>query len=257
MSDLDLSNPYDPDQFPKPREEARVPPPPVRNADEAAKPPAPADSGAGKPPAAVPPASPAGPVPWKAAASSVPKLRQQPAALPESAASEGEFQGFAQDRMSTSGTSAIGEDWEDAPESRAGARTSPLSAALPLWEEWLERVRALPRQVVIGVGAGLLVVVLAFMFIPHGERSIPLSKIRQHPEAYDGRTVKVQGRAGETFHVGGSYVFNLQQGRDTIVVYSQTRHPGLHERVEAKGMVSIGYLDGAPRLALFEQSQTP
>jgi len=110
----------------------------------------------------------------------------------------------------------------------------------------------------IGVAGAILigVVVSSFLFT-RGEPSIPLAKIRQHPEAFDGRLVKVQGRAGETFIVGGNYVFDLRQGRDTIVVYSHTRRPSLHERVQATGTVSIGYLDGAPRLALFESPQTP
>jgi hypothetical protein len=103
----------------------------------------------------------------------------------------------------------------------------------------------------------LLAAIVFSFLLPHGAGSIPLARIRQHPEAYDGRLVKVQGRAGETFTVGGSFVFDLRQGRDTIVVYSRTRRPSLHERVEATGTVSIGYLDGAPRLALFEQPQTP
>jgi hypothetical protein len=111
---------------------------------------------------------------------------------------------------------------------------------------------------VIGTGAGVLLVAALFAFlVPHGPASIPLARIRQHPEAYDGRVIKVEGRAGETFSVGGNFVFDLRQGRDTIVVYSRTRRPSLHERVEATGLVSIGYLDGAPRLALFEEPQTP
>jgi hypothetical protein len=57
--------------------------------------------------------------------------------------------------------------------------------------------------------------------------------------------------------MGASYVFNLRQGRDTIVVYSRTRRPRLHETVRATGIVSIGYLDGAPRVALFEQDEQP
>ena len=112
---------------------------------------------------------------------------------------------------------------------------------------------------VFGVGIAILLAAAGCSFlIPHGgSRAFRSRGIRQHPEAYDGRVVKVQGRAGETFSVGGNYVFDLRQGRDTIVVSSRTRRPSLHERVEATGMVSIGYLDGAPRLALFEEPQTP
>jgi len=242
MSDLDSSNPYDPDGFQDEKPSAPVPLRPLSSADEiAAAPPV--------PPRQTPPAPPAPATPWKAAASSIPKLRQQPAALPEAAA--GEFPGFAQDAPAASG-----EEWAGDEGAEPGSPT-PLSAELPLWEAWLERARALPRPVVIGVGAGVLLLAIVFTFIPRGMGSIPLARIRQHPEAFDGRVVKVQGRAGETFTVGGSFVFDLRQGRDTIVVYSRTRHPSLHERVEATGTVSIGYLDGAPRLALFEEQPTP
>ena len=262
MSDLDLSNPFDPDQFPsEPRKPASLPLRPLSNADEIASAPAPPPSASGAPaPAAATPPEPAtGPVTWKAAASSVPKLRQQPASLPDPAA-DGEFPGFAQDALPARSASAIGEAWDEgaAPGGRHGTPTSPLAAALPLWEAGLERLRSVPRPVVIGVGGAVLVAAVVFSFLlPHGEASISLAKIRQHPEAFDGRVVNVRGRAGETFTVGGSYVFDLRQGRDTIVVYSHTQHPSLHERVSAKGTVSIGYLDGAPRLALFEQPETP
>jgi len=271
MSDFEFSNPYDPDGY---QDEKKPSEPegfkPLSSADEiASAPPAahrPLPGRAVTPPGPVPPepvppapaAAPesaaGGPVPWKAAASSVPKLRQQPAPVPEPAAADAEFAGFTQDAIS-------GADYGEGDAARSGAQASarsPLSAELPLWEAWLERARALPRPVVIGVAAGVLVVAALFAFvIPHGPASISLARIRQHPEAYDGRIIKVEGRAGETFTVGGSYVFDLQQGRDTIVVYSRTRRPSLHERVEATGTVSIGYLDGAPRLALFEEPQTP
>jgi hypothetical protein len=100
-------------------------------------------------------------------------------------------------------------------------------------------------------------VLLVFVLRPGEHASVSLSRIRQHPEVFDGRLVAVRGEAGETFSIGGSYVFNLRQGRDTIVVYSRTRRPSLHENVRATGTVSIGYLDGVPRVALFEESPTP
>lgn len=265
MSDLEFSNPFDPDGYQDEKKPAEpVPFKPLSSADEitavppvihrppperAAAPPAPASPA----PAPAPPApesAPDRPAPWKAAASSVPRLRQQPAQLPEPVSSEAEFQGFTQDAISAA-------DYADESGAEAGPR-SPLSAELPLWEAWLERARALPRPVVIGTAAAVLVVAALFAFLlPHGPASTSLARIRQHPEAYDGRVIKVEGRAGETFSVGGNFVFDLRQGRDTIVVYSRTRRPSLHERVTATGTVSIGYLDGAPRLALFEEPQTP
>jgi hypothetical protein len=261
MSDLDFSNPYDPDGYQDEKEPSEpVPFKALSSAEEIASARPALSRPLEKSPSAPEPApradtpgpAPEPPATWKAAASSIPKLRQQPASLPDPGSGETEFPGFAQD--------AIGAEYGDAamtPGRAAGAR-SPLSAELPPWEAWLERARALPRPVVLGVAAAVLGVAVLFAFLlSHGPASIPLARIRQHPEAYDGRVVKVEGRAGETFSVGGNYVFDLRQGRDTIVVYSRTRRPSLHERVEATGMVSIGYLDGAPRLALFEEPQTP
>ena len=277
MSDLEFSNPFDPEDFsqekrdpapfrplrasdeipaaPPPASRPPVPRPPAANPGE----PAPAASDAQESPGAASP-DPGRPVPWKAAASSVPKLRQQPALPPEAPAGEPAFQGFTQDEIGGPG-GALGDSFgadETAGPANAPRKTSPLTAELPLWEAGLERIRAVPRSILIGapVAVAAIVALISFL-VPHGPASIPLARIRQHPEAYDGHTVKVEGRAGETFTVGGNFVFDLRQGRDTIVVYSRTRRPSLHERVEATGMVSIGYLDGAPRLALFEEPQTP
>lgn len=251
MSDLEFSDPYDPDEFehrPVPR--AAPPAPPARDAADA-------------PPPQPPPAGEAGghAVPWKAAASSVPRLRQQPVTL-EPAATEGSFQGFAQDSIPGHESTPIGE----LPGRSAGAGfdDGPLGPPRPMavkprfWDAWLDPVRALPLPVALGGCAVLLlVVVLAFVLSPREQASVSLSRILQHPEAFDGRQVAVSGRAGETFSIGGSYVFNLRQGRDTIVVYSRTRRPAPNESVRATGTVSIGYLDGAPRVALLEEPPTP
>ena len=261
MSDLELTNPYDPDAYQSgprvPDAPRAVPHPPARPATDAASPPPP------PPPQVAPPADKAGdpPAPWKAAASSVPKLRQQPVSH-EPAATEGSFQGFAQDEMPTRGPAMISEpprpDAEAGLDDDLGVPARPLAVVPPVWEVWLERLRALPPAVAFGGCAVLLLaVVLAFVLRPGEQGSVSLSRIRQHPEAFDGRRVAVRGRAGETFSIGGNYVFNLRQGRDTIVVYSRTRRPSLHEDVRATGTVSIGYLDGAPRVALFEEPPAP
>jgi hypothetical protein len=127
-----------------------------------------------------------------------------------------------------------------------------------MWELWLERVRALPMPLVLGAGAVLaLALVLFFALRPADQATVSLARIRQHPEAYDGQVVAVSGRAGEAFSIGGSYVFNLCQGRDTIVVYSRTRRPSPREHVKTTGTVSIGYLDGVARVALLEEPPTP
>jgi hypothetical protein len=216
-------------------------------------PPAPGAPGApGTPAAPAEPAPVAGPVAWKAAASSVPRLREQPVAAPVSVAPEA-FPGFAQDALAARVPGAAAERGDD--ESHAA---TPLSVEPPVWEQWLDRLRTIPRPVALGVGAGIaLLVALSFVLAPRDPARVSLARLRQQPEAYDGRVVHVRGRAGETFSIGGSYVFNLRQGRDTIVVYSRTRRPRLHEDVRASGTVSVGYLDGAPRVALFEEPPTP
>ena len=49
---------------------------------------------------------------------------------------------------------------------------------------------------------------------------------------------------------------DLVQGRDTIVVFTRTQMPTAHAVVTVKGQVSTGFLDGAPRQALFEDVAT-
>lgn len=273
MSDLDLTDPYDPDPFESgPRTLPATPGLRLVRPDAAQLPPAdePADERADEPaeqPASEPVQEPTGEtpgtgrVPWKAAASSVPRLRQQPVAL-EPAAEPEAFPGFAQDALpgragvSFAGRHALRDD-VDGDEGAADA-APPLAIEPPFWEVWLERARALPAPVLIGAGVVLLTVLVAAVAVrPRGEGGVSLAAIRQNPEAYDGRQVAVRGKAGETFSVGGNWVYTLREGRDTIVVYSRNRKPALNENVSTAGTVSIGYLDGMPRVALFEDAAAP
>ena len=259
MSDLELTDAYDPDAFEK---GPRVPvapraTPPARPAGAAT------DASRPTPPPTGAPVENAGegPAPWKAAASSVPRLRQQPVSY-EPADTEGSFQGFAQDAVPARGSAMIRDsqrlETEAGPDDGPSAPVMPLAVTPPFWEVWLERARALPTPVVLGACAVLaLAVVLVFVLRPGEQATVSLSRIRQHPEAFDGQRVVVRGKAGEAFLIGGSVVFNLRQGRDTIVVYSRTQRPSLHQNVLAAGRLSIGYLDGTPRLALFEEPPIP
>ena len=167
------------------------PPPPAPNAPSPAAP----EAGASKGPAA------GGPVAWKAAASSVPKLRQKPHA-PASAAPAEAFPGFAQDAPATLNPAALGERatraGESAPGDEAPAAATPLSVEPPFWELWIDRLRVIPLPVAIGGCVGLLLVVaLAIALLPHEQGRVSLARIRQQPEAYDGRVVHVRGQAGE------------------------------------------------------------
>ena len=84
------------------------------------------------------------------------------------------------------------------------------------------------------------------------ERGESIAHIRSAPVRFDGSSVLVRGRVGEAFPMGGSWAFYLHQGRDTIVVFSRHRTPVKNRTIAVHGSVSIGYLDGQPRPALFE-----
>jgi hypothetical protein len=117
----------------------------------------------------------------------------------------------------------------------------------------LDGLRTERRWQVLVVLVLVLVAVLAFW--PRAEKSVPIGSIRRHPERWDGVTVRVSGRVGEVFAVGGGHAFYLHQGRDTLVVFTRTRQPAPRERVVISGSITTGYLDGVPRQALFEDVQ--
>lgn len=215
------------------------------------------------PPASTAPTKPdrGAPVAWKAAASSVPRLREQPAADP-AAVEAAVFPGFAQDEGAERPAPRVVETSSgpvrEAPLDGPRGAPPPLSVEPRFWEIWLDRILAVPRPILLGSIVGLVIVVAAALLIRPGEEPhVPLARLRQQPEAFDGQLVTVRGKAGEAFTIGGSYVFNLRQGRDTIVVYSRSRPPALNRDVRATGTVIIGYLDGLPRVALFETPATP
>ena len=82
--------------------------------------------------------------------------------------------------------------------------------------------------------------------------SVAIRRIHNHPAEFNGRKVVVRGRVGDVFQIGGSYAYFLLQDRDTIVVFTHGRRPTVHSTAVVHGSISIGYLDGAPRPALFE-----
>jgi hypothetical protein len=179
-------------------------------------------------------------------------LREAPVAV---AAGE-TFPGFAQDALE-----AMGGPRSEAPRPATGDDSFLAGAprvATPWWSAALERVRELPLAAQIAIPAVPVVALVAFAILGgSGRPSVSLAQLRQHPEAFAGRTVEVRGKAGEVFSIGDSYVFALRNARDTIVVYSRSRRPAPQENVAVKGVVSIGYLDGAPRVALLEDPTHP
>jgi len=110
-----------------------------------------------------------------------------------------------------------------------------------------------PMLVVVVVVA--IAAVAALMLRPREEQTTSISAIRRHPERFDGQPVKVKGRVGEVFAVGGGYAFHLHQGRENLVVFTRSRVPVRREDVTITGSISNGILDGKPRQALFEAAR--
>ena len=97
--------------------------------------------------------------------------------------------------------------------------------------------------------------ILAWTFWPRGESSVSVSNIRKHPDQYDGQTVRIHGKIGDVYAIAGGYTFYLLSGRDTMVVFTRSRVPIRDDQVSIRGTISTGYLDGAPRQALFEDGK--
>lgn len=183
---------------------------------------------------------------WSGAASSVPKLSVVPTPTPPDPSLD------LDDATDVPGLAA---DLPASAEDRAEVPTKAAPAFRPLQEPWyLVWAEALATQGRVQVVVLVAAVGLAtFFFWPRGGASgASLGSILRHPETYQGRSVVVRGEVLEIFEVGTGRAFQLRQGRDVLVVYSTMREPRLHDRVEVRGIVSTGYLDGAPRVAIFE-----
>ena len=102
------------------------------------------------------------------------------------------------------------------------------------------------------VALAVIALVAVMLFRPKQEQTASIAAIRKHPERFEGRAVKIHGRVGEVFPVGGGYAFHLHQGREDIVVFTRSRVPVRREEVTISGSISNGTLDGKTRQALFE-----
>ena len=131
--------------------------------------------------------------------------------------------------------------------SKRAARASSGGAAL---QSILAMLSKSPPLVFVALA--VIAVVALMMFRPKEEQTVSISAIRHHPERFDGRPVKVRGRVGEVYEVGGGYAFHLYQGRDDLVVFTRSRVPVRREEVTITGSISNGILDGKSRQALFE-----
>ena len=187
------------------------------------------------------------PTTWTAAASSIPHLKVVPEGAPAAAhlPSVPEEPDAVEDVFPADAVeaSAVPERPSEAP------GLKPLHE--PLWVVWSDALAA-DRRLQLGIAVGL-VIALVLIFAPRGRQSgTSIGEIKRHPEAYEGRVVSVRGRVGEVFAVGQGYVFDLHQGGDTMVVFTHTRAPEIHDKINVKGQVSTGFLDGRARVALFE-----
>lgn len=194
------------------------------------------------------PAAPPKPVAWTAAGNSVPRLTQVPE--PARRAPEPPVEDL----------DPVADPLSD-PEP-TGMLTPSVARSMPsrittLEEPWWlilgERIGS-DRRIQIGIGA-VIVLALALLFWPHGNRGISVRELRKNPDKWEGQTVSVSGRVGDVFPLGSGYVFNLQQGRDTIVVFTRGGQPEPRSHVQVTGEVSAGYLDGRARLAILETPQ--
>ena len=102
-------------------------------------------------------------------------------------------------------------------------------------------------------GLGIAVVALLATLVTRGvhDRGESISHIRSAASQYQGRALRISGRVGDVFEMGGSYVYYLLQGRDTMVVFTHGAAPRPGATISVEGTLSIGYLDGAARPALF------
>jgi hypothetical protein len=153
-----------------------------------------------------------------------------------------------------------GDSWENAVERVEGVTPGPEPTvriyrkwSLPSFP-WLQSaLGALTRsQPLVFVALAVIAVVALMMFRPKDEQTVSIAAIHKHPERFEGRPVKVRGRVGEVYEVGGGYAFYLRQGHEDIVVFTRSRVPVRREEVTISGSISNGVLDGKTRQALFE-----
>jgi len=205
---------------------------------------------AGAPPGA-PPATPAAPpraVAWTAAGNSIPRLTQVPEPARRAPEPPVDDLDPVADPLS---------DPEPPEGAFAVASTRPTFTRTleePWWLVLGERIGS-DRRIQVAIGA-VVALGLAFLLWPRGGNGVSLRELRRHPERWEGQSVSVNGRVGEVFPLGSGFVFNLHQGRDTIVVFTRSRQPAERAHVQVTGEVSAGYLDGRARLAILEAPPT-
>jgi hypothetical protein len=208
------------------------------------------------------PEKPRGPVTWTAAASSVPTLKVESAAEGAKAAPPQQQQQQAPSRHDALEPEEDGDGVHPLStfdDNTAEVRAARPVVAAPLRAEpwWVIAMDALRGDTRIQVLSGLIVLGAVVLTIcwPRTEPGISLRTLRKDPARWDSQRVKVQGKVGDVFSLGGGYAFYLLQGRDTMVVFTRSRVPVTGKHTTVVGNVSTGFLDGAPRQAIFDESQ--
>jgi len=193
----------------------------------------------------------AAPVRWSAAASSIPTLRVRQAAASE----RGDARFEPEETGGAEPVEYLGSD-SDGLSSEPVASVAPARTLAPLEEPWWMvaadslrhdwRLQAAVAAVVLALGA--------FVLWPRSSPEVSLRTILRHPQQYDGRAVTVRGRVGDVFRMGGGYTFYLEQGHESIVVFTRSRVPVSRQTLTIQGSISTGYLDGQARQTLFESA---
>jgi hypothetical protein len=119
-------------------------------------------------------------------------------------------------------------------------------------EDVLKQAKASGPSLVVLLVIAAVLLVGYLIYLAIANRGEAIARIRHYPDRYDGKMVTVSGRAGESFSVGSSVSYYLLQGRDSLVVFSRHGAPRKNQGVRVTGSISVGYLDGRPRPALFE-----
>ncbi len=181
---------------------------------------------------------------WSAAASSIPSLR---GARRRTTPVDDPMPDDAWDEEPFTTPRAVSVD-PNAPVPAARHPRDPIAAALKL----VSRVPLPVIAVMVGV---LVAVAIAAVMMRPKEEFTSIRHIKTHAREMDGQLVNIRGTVGQSFPVGGGFAFYLHQSRDTIVVFTRNRTPIERKHIKLMGTVSTGYLDGAPRAAIFEDPQ--
>lgn len=199
---------------------------------------------------------------WEAGANSVPTLhRERPsrAAAPPTSSREFPMDDAEERRQQTEERRAeIAAAAEHLQRGHTVVQPQAFEIAAPKVAWWMQALHILKsdRRLQIALAA-VVIAVAVYAAWPRGGGMASVAELKRDAARYDGRDVMVRGKVGEVFPVGGGFAYNLHQGRDTIVVFTRARTPRSRETVTVSGTISTGFLDGLPRLALFESLTPP